>query len=130
MFFEFFFAILIAILLTAVFAAGFRRQNWGAALVFFFLILFLATWAGGMWVVPFGPIAWGVPWVTYLFVGIVIALLLTALIPPVERPTYPGREPGISEPSQRDNTAVIGLDIFMIVLMLALIIAIVAAYYA
>jgi peptidoglycan/LPS O-acetylase OafA/YrhL len=94
MFFEFFFAILIALLLTAVFAAGFRRQGWGTALVFFFLILFLATWAGGMWVVPFGPIAWGVPWVAYLFVGIVIALLITALIPPVGDPPIPEENPG------------------------------------
>jgi len=82
-----------------------------------------------MWIVPFGPMMWGVHWLTFLFVGIIIALLLTALIPPVERPPYPESEPRLSKRAREDKTTVIGVDAFMVILMFVLIIAIVAAYY-
>jgi len=130
MFFEFSFAILIALLLTAIFAIGFRKQGWGTGLVFFFLILFLATWAGGLWVAPFGPIAWGVHWLSFLLVGVIIALLLTALIPPVERPPYPESEARLKKRSREDKTTMMGIDAFLVILILVLIIAIAAAYYA
>jgi len=130
MIFEFFFAILIALLLTAIFAMGFRRHGWGTGLVFFFLILFLATWAGGLWISPFGPVAWGVHWLSFLLVGIIIGLLLTALIPPVERPPYPESEARLKRRPRGDKATMMGIDAFLVILILVLIIAIVAAYYA
>ena len=42
----------LSLVLTLVFAVGFRRQSWGGGLIVFFLILFLATWAGGIWLPP------------------------------------------------------------------------------
>jgi hypothetical protein len=85
------FVLVIAALLTAVFALGFRRREWDAGLLYFFFILFLATWAGGLWVGPYGSLLWGVPWATFLLVGVLPALLLTALIPlRRQRPTPEG----------------------------------------
>lgn len=77
-------ALLIAVGITLVLvgALGWRRP--GAAgsetvvlsAVFFFVVLFLATWAFGVWITPFGPVAWGVPWLGWLVVALVVALLL------------------------------------------------------
>ncbi|MBN2537396.1 hypothetical protein JXB37_03865 [candidate division WOR-3 bacterium] len=90
-----FVALVVALVLTAIFGAGFRRHRWGAPLVLFFLVLFLATLAIGVWVEPFGPVLWGVPWLAFAFIGVVLALLLAALIPPPARPVrLPAPESG------------------------------------
>ncbi len=79
-------ALIIAMLLSVTLIALFGRSRPGgegfwASFFFFFMILFLATWAGGTWLVPFGPVAWGFVWLPYLVVGLVIALLLAVLLP-------------------------------------------------
>jgi len=53
-----------------------------ASILFLFVIIFLATWAGGVWLVPFGPLAWGVAWLPFLLVALFVALLIFALVPP------------------------------------------------
>jgi hypothetical protein len=50
--------------------------------------LFLATWAGGVWVVPFGPTHLGVTWLPFLLIEILLAVLIVALSP---RATGAGR---------------------------------------
>jgi hypothetical protein len=46
-----------------------------------FVILFLATWAGGVWVVPFGPTHLGVTWLPFLLIEIMLAVLVVVLSP-------------------------------------------------
>jgi thiol:disulfide interchange protein len=78
----FLFAVLVSVLLTAIFLLGLgRKETWRDFLVFFVLV-FLATWAGGLWVTPVGPSVWGVYWVPFLFAGLMFALLLAATAPP------------------------------------------------
>ena len=119
------FALVIACILTIIFAVGFRRQEWGAGLLLFFLILFLATWAGGLWLTPIGPLWWGVPWLSFLLVGLVIALLLVALIPA-------GRPPRINRDPRRQARAsaetLMAIDIFFWVLIVGLLVTIVIRY--
>jgi hypothetical protein len=116
----------ITLILTLIFAVGLRRQSWGGGLIVFFLILFLATWAGGVWITPFGPLWFGISWLPFLFVGLVIALLLTATI----RPNHvrPRRRGGVEMPTRSDTEAVAALDVFMWVLIGGLLIAILAGY--
>lgn len=63
-----------------------RRGPWGSGWSFFAL-LFLMTWAFGLWLVPFGPTAWGVAFIPFLMAGLFFAVLFAAL-PPVPGAGY------------------------------------------
>lgn len=133
---EIVFALLIAFVIAAIFVPllGWRHpgareeEGWGAAFLFLFLILFLATWAGGAWLSPYGPAIWGVPWLGFLLFGIFVALLIAAVVPPARRldPSAPEAPGGPdSEPPM-----LIGLGVFFWILLILLIFAIVGAYAA
>lgn len=100
------FVIAIAALLSVVFVLflGWRRPGEAeGALLSFFVILFVLTWAGGLWITPFGPRPWGAPLLVYLAVGLTIALLLAAVVPPPPRRrggrivTEPENDPRVAE---------------------------------
>ncbi len=78
------FSALFAIIASTVLIYGFRRYLPGPVngLVFMFLIIFMFTWAVGSWLVPIGPVSWGVAWLGYLLIAFLITLLLGVLIPP------------------------------------------------
>lgn len=74
-------AALIALILTvaAVFFVG-RRGPWGS-LWTFFLVLFLALWTVSIYVVPIGPVYWGIAWIPLAVAGIIVTILLIAAMP-------------------------------------------------
>lgn len=83
---DFFFALAIAGVVTAVFTLLLgRRGPWGSWPIFFVLI-FLVAWAGGVWVTPIGPPVWGLYWIPFLAVAILFSLLLAAATPPDKPP--------------------------------------------
>jgi len=116
-------AFLLAIILTLLLAVGFRGQAWGAGLAFFFLILFLATWAGGLWLTPVGPLMMGVPWMSFLLVALIVGLILAATTPS----RYRRSEKPLAEGKPLPQAA-IAVDIFFWLLVAGLLIAIVARY--
>jgi hypothetical protein len=76
------FTIIFALLVAFVFAGIFSfllnyRGPWGKFWAFF-LIIFLGVWAASLWVYPVGPLWYDVAWIPLLFVGLLIALLLSA----------------------------------------------------
>ena len=75
------YALFFAALLTAAFFVLFRTRGPWSSLVLFFLVVFLASWAGGVWFYPFGPVLWGTSFLPFLLVGLIIALLLAAAAP-------------------------------------------------
>ena len=75
------FALVIALVLTGIFGLGFGRYGMGTTLAVFFIIVFFATWAGGVWILPFGPTIFSISWASFLIVGIVVSLILVAVIP-------------------------------------------------
>lgn len=85
------FAFVIALLLTSLLVplGGFRRRTAGETgagiLLFLFCALFFTTWAGGLWVAPFGPTLLGRSWLPFLLVGGFVALLLAAATVPPAR---------------------------------------------
>lgn len=93
-------AFVVGVLLAAVFAGAFRRDRsweWGAVALFF-AIVFLGSWAGGVWVRPVGPPWVGVYWTPFLLVGVVIALLIVTLLPARSaRSDAPARSPNTVE---------------------------------
>jgi hypothetical protein len=124
-FFEFLVVLLITLILTAIFAVGIRRRTTWNILVPFFIILFLATWATGIWIRPIGPVIKGIFWLPFLLVGLLYALLLTVFIPS-SRPPRTSREKVRQKVREQEVLSI--LNIFFWLLITGLIIAIVARY--
>lgn len=83
------FAVIVAVAFTAMLlaignGAAYQRGGWGAALVLF-AVLFLTSWAGGVWLHPMGPQLFGAQWMPFALMGFVVALLVAAMSP-VRRP--------------------------------------------
>ena len=121
-------ALLAAVALTTLFIAGFRRQvpwtrPW-ASYLFFFVIVLLASWAGGVWVTPVGLTLWDVHWLPFFFVGLIFALLITAAVHAV-----PPRSGSHAERRvQREQYVELAFDIFSWTLVVALGVLIAAHY--
>jgi len=119
------FAFVIGILFTGIFAIGFGRRGPWASIPVFFLIVFLAAWAGGAWATPVGPPLFGVFWLPFLFMGLAIALLLAAAAPPPQSPVdIVSPEPERGE----ERKAAVAFEIFFWILLVTLGIAIVSRY--
>ncbi len=120
------FSLVIACIFTAIFAAGFRKHKTVPVLLGFLIILFLATCAVGIWMTPVGPLLFGVSWLPFLIVGLLVALLLTAIIAPA-RPPHSDKEA-----AQERRVAVemiAAFDLFFWILAIGLCIVIVVRFF-
>ena len=124
-------ALTVALILSAFFALATRKQGARKGVSLLFLILFLATWAGGVWMKPFGPVLWGIHWLTFLLVGAVVALILAVA---QSRSEPHGRQETIEmlermkQERQVEKAVWITLTIFFWVLVFTLLSAIVIRY--
>jgi hypothetical protein len=126
-FLDFLFVLIIALLLTGIFAAGFRRNRTLPALFTFFIVLFLSTWAAGAWIEPVGPVIWGIAWVPFFAIGLIFAFLLAALLPPAPPPrTVIEREEQVEEAGAAGFF--IALNIFFWILIVGLLAALLVRY--
>lgn len=127
-FMEFLFALVIALLVGSIFSAAGRPGPW-PGVWWFFLMLFLFTWAIGAWTVPFGPVLWGVHWVPYLLFAVLAALLMAA----AAQPRTPPRTAREAQERAREATAVeaaatVALSIFFWMAIIGLVAALAARY--
>jgi hypothetical protein len=128
---DLFAAFTVALILSLLFALATWKRGRRRGLFWLFFILFLATWAGGLWMKPFGPALWGIHWLSFLLVGAVVALILAVA---QSRPRPQGREETIEmlERMKREREAKqvawITLTIFFWILVLTLLGAIVFRY--
>lgn len=98
-------ALIVATILSWAFVSllGWRRHGEapgagpGGALLFFFLVVFATSWVGGMYIDPVGPMIKGVSWLGTLLIGLFIAVVLAAAIPPSRQPVedLPGDKPDV-----------------------------------
>ena len=51
-------------------------------MVFLFCLIFLISWAGGVWLPQFGPVWRGGYWLPFLLTALVVVMLLFAVAPP------------------------------------------------
>jgi hypothetical protein len=121
---DFLFALAVGLLLTALFGAVFRTRGPGAAWWTFLLIVFLAAWAGGLWVRPFGPPLFGVTWLPFLLMGLFFALLLAAAIP-VRPPRT--RAEAIAQ-ARAEEATVTAIGVFFWILLIGLLVSILLGY--
>jgi hypothetical protein len=69
--------LIIALIVSKAFGT---KGPWGSFL-WFFIVVSLFAWTGGVWLMPFGPRWGGVSWFPIIWMGILVALLLTAVSP-------------------------------------------------
>lgn len=75
------YALFIALGIAWLFALTLGHRGPWNSIFWFFIVIFLFSWGGGVWLTPFGPTGWGVAWLPFLFGGFFIALLLSAAAP-------------------------------------------------
>jgi hypothetical protein len=82
---EFLMSLAVALIVCVLFALFTRSRTRRTGFVWFFLFILLATWAGGVWIRPFGPALANIRWLQFLVVGL-LAVLLVALFAPLKPP--------------------------------------------
>lgn len=120
------FALVMAGIFTMVFAIGLRRTGPWSSILVFFAVVFLAAWAGGLWISPAGPVFLGIYWVPILLVAFLVALLLASV-----RPQAPKHVQTISEAEAeaKERRAVErAFDAFFWTLLIGFMIVIVLGY--
>lgn len=117
------FAIVFAILLPALF----RRDGPGPlkGMVFYFLIIFLFTWAIGSWVTPVGPVAYNTSWLEYLIIAFFIMILIGVLVPPRSNKKIPTESERVNshKHTRRNNNTGITFGVFFWALIIILLAA-------
>jgi len=126
LFWDILFAIGIALILTAIFAGLLRRRGPWASFLGFFAVVFLAAWAGGVWIRPVGPVLKGVYWLPFLLFGFVVAIILAATAPrriPERRKSMKEKEAFSKLP------AGVRYDSIFLVLIIVLIAVVIIGYF-
>jgi len=122
-------ALFSSLLLTGIFCALLRTKGPWSSIVLFFLVIFLASWAGGAWLIPFGPVLLGIHFFPFLLVGLIFALLLAAAAP-LEQEGSAGEHVDPQEKRRERVTAAIALSLFFWLLIGTLLVSIIARYIA
>jgi len=122
---DFIIAFSIAIIFVLILRALFGRRAPFGSIWILLLFLFLVTWAGGVWLVPFGPTLFDVAWLPFLVVGVFIAIILATTVPPEPRQPMTVEEARAEETTA---TALAGLTVFFWITILLTIMAILLAY--
>lgn len=118
--------IIATLIMLPLFLLG-RTGPWSGWL-WFALVLFLFTWAGGAWVGPYGPTFWGFFWLPFLFFGLIFAFLMAAAVPP--RPPRTRREAIEQAQAERkaESITTVTLGVFFWILVAGLVMALVLHY--
>ena len=120
---ELLFALAIALFFTVVFTVlGRRARRWPSVMVFF-LLIFLAAWAGGIWITPVGDTFLGIYWISFFVAGLIFALVLEAMT------AFPSRRSRARDDEiRREEDLEITISMFFWILLIALIVAIIIGY--
>jgi hypothetical protein len=126
------FAFIFALIFSGIlaYALGWRHpaksDAVGDSLLFLFLILLLAMWAGGAWVPAWGPVVYGTPWLSILVIGLLVSLLILAIAVPPQRTRTP-REEIRREP---EESIVVGtvFALFFWLLVAGLLVSVLVSY--
>lgn len=78
----FFYALILAVLLSSLLiGTGRRGPGIAAGFVFYFFLFLLLGWAASLWLTPVGSPVYGVYWVSPLVALILMGLILLAVVP-------------------------------------------------
>ncbi|MFW6303564.1 MAG: hypothetical protein ACOC2L_02990 [Candidatus Sumerlaeota bacterium] len=126
------FIFLFAIIFASILGWGFgwrhprRRDAAGPSVLFLFVILLLAMWAGSTWMTPWGPTVAGSALLTLFLVGLFVSLVVMAVGTPPEpyEPTEPAAE--------GEDVVVAGtiFGLFFWILVIGLVVTIIGRVFA
>ncbi len=113
-------ALVVAGVCTGVLAwwLGPRGPNRVLGYLSLFLFLFMAVWAGGLWVRPIGPELWGTAWLGFMVTGVVFSLVLAAFLSRLPNTT----------PQMVSEVVALGLGMFFYVLTFVFLVGVVTHY--
>jgi len=78
-------ALVVGMIIVSIVSRAFGTKGPWGSLLWFFLVVSLFAWAGGVWLVPFGPMFWGIGWLPIIVMGFLVSLILTAASPRTPR---------------------------------------------
>jgi hypothetical protein len=128
---EFLIALTIATVLSVTFALATRSRGNRAGFTWFFLIILMATWAGGIWLQPFGPAFGEIRWMPLLAIGLLFAIFITLFgtrKPPHGRHETLDKLEEIAQERKLEKVAYVTLSAFFWVVLLTLLVAIFIRY--
>lgn len=103
------------------------KTSTAVGVLFLFFILFLGTWAGGLWITPFGSPWLGVYWMPFLVAGIFIALVVAT----TDQSSWRSKERKQTESDRVEHAALAtSFGLLFWILIMALALAIYAGYSA
>jgi hypothetical protein len=119
-------ALVVAILLSLTLFSVMKRRGPGPGngLLFFFVIFLLFAWAGGIWMLPYGPMIWGTAGFGFLLVPLLLLLVIAALLPSAKPRTARGLVEQAENERAAEDAAAITLGAFFwatLILLVALI---------
>jgi len=135
---DFFFSLLIAAILSVFIAMLIHRRGARKGFFWFFLTLFLATWAGGTWGNKLSHVFAGISWLPYLLASLLTALLLLIFMPKtpkIGRRTQLNRIETqemleqIGKTREIKKLAYVTIDFFLGLILLLLVAAIILRYF-
>jgi hypothetical protein len=74
---EFLIALAITVFLSVTFALATRSKGQRTGFIWFFLIILMATWAGGIWLQPFGPAIGETRWMPFVVIGLIVTIFIS-----------------------------------------------------
>jgi len=116
-------AFLMALVITVFFSAVLGHKGPWGAMWLVFVTIFLASWAGYLWINPFGPLVLGVSVAPILVVGLIFAFILAAVTIPAPRKTTQ------SDTTAESSESVVAIGLFFWIVLVILLVAIAAGYY-
>jgi hypothetical protein len=108
-------AMIVGLVIVTVVSRAFGTKGPWGSLLWFFLVVSLFAWAGGVWLVPFGPMFWGIGWLPIIFMGFLVSLLLIAASPRTPRWRRASKEEVTSEAGTR---AVVDVIFWVVIICL------------
>jgi len=114
-------ALVVGLIIVSIVSLAFGTKGPWGSLLWFFLAVSLFAWAGGVWLVPFGPMFWGMSWIPIMFMAFLVSLLLTAASP--RNPRWRRKASQEEAISEAGTKAVVDV-IFWVVIIFLLIFAI------
>lgn len=127
-FIEFALAVAFALMLSFLFVLVVGRapaatRSSPLPFVWLFVILLFTVWAGGLWIGPAGPLVFGVAWLPFLLVGLVVALVIAAATESAQR-----RDASSTPGEERTSPLLAAFGVVSLVLLIGLAVAVLVAY--
>jgi len=124
-------ALVIAGTLSYLFACNLKRRGTRSGFFWFFLLIFMITWAGGLWLMPFGPTLLGIHWLPFITAGladaVVVSLLAGCRYPRNRHETIDLLE-RIAKERELQKVTYLSLNIFFWLVLFVLMVAIIFRY--